>query len=429
MFENLTQREKNLAIAVACLLPIMLVFLGWMTFNSKYQAGRTRIVALDKQIKSENQKALDAISAGTRRGFYYKPVSLPTGQKSVTRYQDWLEKLIRDSGMRFSTIPRPSNSKFTFRSETGAGVSTVGKTLTFRFDATGDLDQIMKFCYEFEQIDLLHKIKQLNVKPTIDKSGGPTGECKASFGIQVLSLKDADESRDFLSPKRSLPKTLDQYEQIVLSRNIFGPANKAPTLSLSRKSFTEGDEISFPISGRDVDQDELSYELLDYGDIEGAKLVTNGNKATFEAPPLEPGDYEIKVKVSDDGLPSKSVEKICKIVVKEKKVKPIEQVAEKKPFPNAGSSMINRISRRNGVSEFKIGVRTTGEVFELKIGDEFELDDKTWLVKEIDNRRRKVVIESDGRILEFKQGDFLDKPRKVIEPANSDVVDVKANES
>ena len=417
MFENLTQREKTMAVAVLCMLPLLLIFGSWTVFNGKYQDAKTRLQSLDNNIKTENQKALDAMSAGTRLGYYYERVSFPSGPRSVTRYQDWLEKLIRDCGMGFKSIGRPKTSKFTFRSES-QGVGTIGKKLEFGFDATGKLDQIMQFCFDFEQVDLLHKIKNLTIIPSSE-----TGNCKANFDVELLVLDGAVESRDFLALKRELPRTLDEYKQIVVSRNIFGPANNAPTLSLSRKTFNEGDEISFSISGRDSDGDELTYELLDNGGIEGAKLELKGKRTYFECPALEIGEYEIEISVSDDGLPSKSAEKVGKIVVKAPR-KAKEEVVEVKPKPiNARHTLINRISWRDGEYDIKIGVRLTGEVFELKVGDEFELDEKKWIVKDIQDR--KVTLETDGRILEYKQKDRLSEPRKETRVAGAEAVGVK----
>lgn len=423
MFENLSQREKTLALAVVCLLPLMLVFFSWMTYNSKYQNGRTRLTSIDNQIKKENQSALDAISAGTRRNFYYKEASLPTGEGNVRRYQDWLLALIEESGMKFGSLDT-QHSSLTFRSER-QGVGKIAKKSTFKIDATGSLDQIMRFCFEIENIDLLHKIKSLNLAPVRNKTG-LTGISKASFQVELLTLEEADESRDFLSRKRELPKTFEEYKQIVVARNIFGLANNAPTLSLRRQSFELDEAISFKITGgRDPDKDELTYELLDNGGIEGAKVELRGKYWYFESEALEVGDYEIKIGVNDDGFPSKSAEAVGKIVVKEPRKKPVAKVV-KKP-KHAGHTKINRISWRDGVYDVKIGVRLTGEVFELKVGDEFKLDDKIWIVKDIEDR--KVTLETDGRILEYRQRDFLDQPRKETKVPGAEAVGANADDA
>ena len=412
MFENLSEREKKLALAVVCLLPMLLLFFGWWSFNSRYISGKTSLTSLDNQIKAEKQKSLDAMSAGVRRSFYYTNHSFPTNKKNITRYQDWLEKSIRDNGLDFKTIDKPKQSKLTFRGEDGQGLSTVADKFDFNFDATGTLDQILKFVYEFEQVDLLHKIKTLTITP-LDSSEGPV-RCKAALKVEVLSLVEAEASRDFLERTRELPRKLDSYMDVVLSRNIFGPANTAPTLKIGRKTFREDDEISFLLSGRDSDKsDTLSYELLDAGGIEGAKIeVSSKGKATFESSKLDIGEYEIKVAVSDNGLPSKTTEAIGKIVVNEKR-KPREDPPEEPPRKNIGETAITRVAKnKDAVETVKIKVRTTGEVFVLGIGEDFELDGKTWTVRELDTVKATVTLATDGKLLEFRPGNFLNKPRK-----------------
>ena len=70
---------------------------------------------------------------------------------------------------------------------------------------------------------------------------------------------------------------------------------------------------------------------------------------------------------------------------------------------------------------------TLGQKFELTKGGKFELDDKVWIVKNIDIHT--LTLEVDGKELQYEQGDFLSEPRieteleKVEAPEVSKVTD------
>ncbi len=416
MFSNLSKREKILSALVGSLVPIVLVFLAGMNFISTYNLRKTQIAGIQNRIDAEFQKKLDASQSNMRRNFYYKLQSLPSNyQRAIVTYRDWLEDMIRDNGMTFGGIRDPESTEVVFRDRTTGSVTKVASKFEYNFTSSGSLDQIMKFIYEFEQLKLLQKITSLTIKPLRSRDV-LSGRHSATFKIEVLSLVDADEDRDFLAAKKELPTSFEEYEGDILARNIFGPANNPPTLSLARKSFYPDDDISIPLSGKDLDDnDQLTYEIVDAGEIAGLEVEQDEgeNRATLKCPPLEIGEYAVTLRVTDNGFPAKSSETECKIVVKEKPLKEEKIVIEKPDFKHSTQTQIKRISAREGVFEVKIAVRTTGEVFELGKGDSFELDSKTWTVRNIDVH--SLTLEVDGKLLEFKQGAFLDAPRKETE--------------
>ena len=432
MFDNLSKSEKRYALILACMVPCIGLFFGVTHFSNKYSANKQKLRNVEKQIKSENAKTLDAITADTRRAYYYRKISFPTNSDYITDYQDWLEKLIRECGMGYTRINKKRPTTFAHKGEDNQNFE-IGVKEEFEFDCKGNLGEIIQFCYEFEKLDLLHRIKEVILKPVFEKNV-LTGKCTATFKVELLALEDADEDRDVFSATRPLAKSLEDYTSVVVSRNIFGPANNAPRLSLSSKSYHEDDDISFTLSGRDDDKnDVLRYEIVDDGGLEGAQIESKkvGKRTSFKftSPAQAIGEYKIVLRAIDNGFPEKSDDAECKITVKAKPPKKKDDpVVEVKPEPTrfAGSTQINRISSigAGGVFEAKIRCRPSGQVFELTKGDEFELDDQTWIVRDVGENR--LHLETDGKLLEFRAGNFLDKPLKETAIKNSDLNEVSS---
>jgi hypothetical protein len=201
-----------------------------------------------------------------------------------------------------------------------------------------------------------------------------------------------------------------------LNRNIFGPANNPPTLRVSNKTVEEEEDISVSLSGRDKDSDaKLTFEIVKADDFKDAKIVPGGDtRAKFVASAMPIGEYTAIVKVTDNGFPQKSEEKEFKVTVEKKPDPPEDKEPPKDPpkppVLESPSTQINRITKdSDGKNRVKIKNRMKGETYIVAQGESFELDDKTWVIKSIE--KLKVTIEVDGEILEFRIGNFLDKPR------------------
>ena len=420
MFENMKRSEKIMAGALACLVPIGLVFMFFYWYTEEYRVRKNKISNLDRQIQQEQFRKLDAINANLRRNYYYRPKSMPADvARAKVSYRDWLTKSVSRSGMSWPTITATRESKLRLKSGVTSRFSQdyVAKKLGYQVTTSGTLDELIKFCYAFESVDLLHNISGLKITP-VTKNDTPTGEHRLLISIDVLSLADADEKREFLVTKDNPQIELADYEEPILKRNIFGLANNPPTLSLRNKNFDVGEDFSFTVTGgRDPDKDELTYELIDNGGLDGLELDTSGKSPKLVGVAKELGEYTVLMKVTDSGYPQKSVEDDFKITVEEPKV--VEKKEKKKdppppPFVNATKTKIKRISsRRSGNAEpvftVKIDAMTLGQKFELSQGGKFELDDKIWVVKGIDIHT--LTLEVDGKELQYEQGDFLSEPR------------------
>ena len=410
MFENLSQREKILAALVGSLVPLALLVMITIWFFGQQKDRSTKIDALKTQIKAEQQRMTEALDANQRR-LYYRSVSLPSNfQDASNDYQQWLKHLVDDVGMAFDAIDRRHPTKIKFNG------NMIGLTESFNLRATTDLEQLVDFLTKFYQLDLLHRISSLDLVP---KARGSSGELSLTVRIEVLSLVDAaaDEDGKFIEQFRKLELTADDYRNAIVNRNIFGPANNSPTLTVSNNgSYYSDKDLKIKISAKDADQNQnLLFSFVD-SPIESATLDQKNpsdKRVHLKAPPQPAGDYTFKVRVTDDGFPPKSFEKEFTITVKEKKANTgtTTNKRPKKTFKNSKETRITAIVKdRSGAWEVWINVRLKGEKHKLKVGQSFKLDGAKWEVTSIKPNRATFTV--DGATKTFGRNQAFDGSEK-----------------
>ena len=410
MFENLSQREKILAALVGSLVPLALLVMITIWFFGQQKDRSTKIDALKTQIKAEQQRMTEALDANQRR-LYYRSVSLPSNfQDASNDYQQWLKHLVRvDVGMAFDAIDRRHPTKIKFNG------NVIGLTEFFHLRATTDLEQLVDFLTKFYQLDLLHRINSIKLAP---KTTGSSGELSLTVRIEVLSLVDAaaDEDGKFIEQFRKLELTADDYRNAIVNRNIFGPANNSPTLTVSNNgSYYSDKDLKIKISAKDADQNQnLLFSFVD-SPIESATLDQKNpsdKRVHLKAPPQPAGDYTFKVRVTDDGFPPKSFEQEFKITVKEKVASKTPTKKPTKPdFKNSKETRITAIVKdRSGTWEVWINVRLKGEKHKLKVGQSFKLDGAKWEVTSIKPNRATFTV--DGATKTFGRNQAFDGSEK-----------------
>lgn len=414
MFENLTPRERILSLAVLTLVPIGLLFMGVFWFIGKYNDNNMQIVGLTDQVNSEESKMLAAKKANIRRN-YYRSISLPSDIVDASNdYQTWLLKLVRDEIKMSKNSIKPQAS-----ADLRVSNKTIGRTKQFTLLVDADLQQFTDFLTRFYSVDLLHRISSIKINPiSMGAAGGKklrTGKLSLSITIEVVSLVDADISRDFTQQFRKLNRTAEEYQTAILRRNIFGPANNLPTIAARpSSSYTSDTDIKVSVSGNDLDENDLLKFELAESSIEGAKLIQSDEKdrrASLEIPGQPEGKYEFKILVRDNGFPAKQTEEVVSVTFKNRppKSQPAKD-PEKPPFKHATQTRITSIVKDKSDHWFVwIKVRTTGESYQLQVNESFELDGKQWTVRSIEPSR--AIIEVESQLLTFRPTDPFDQPR------------------
>lgn len=419
MFQNMSKRERILAVIVLATMPLLLGFWGVTTFSKSYYANQTKLRSLQEQVEEENMRTFSAEEAQQRRRFY-RERSLPTDLNTARiQYDAWLAELIeKRAGMVATSIDagRTNNSKVRFMQ--GNKPIDVFEEVGIKVRCSGTIGQLMTLMSEFYKLDLMHRITSLTVTPIARAGAGAgseilTGQLKVEFDVSVISLVDAADESDFVEKLARNSLSFDQYTQPILARNMFGPANNTPTVGSSSRSFEAGEPVELTLTADDADEnDVLKIELLD-SEVKGAELSQRegDRRARISFPAIdEEGRYEVKVRVTDSGFPAKSTEKTIAFNVDKPEPKVAKEEPKPKPkFMHAKAAVIRGVVKdKTGTDVCWIEVETLGESHRLKVGESFKLDDRTWTLRSIESRR--IALEVDGKLQNFRLGSRLDSP-------------------
>jgi len=228
---------------------------------------------------------------------------------------------------------------------------------------------------------------------------------------------DANEEGDFVTELARDSVSFSQYTDAILARNVFGPANNTPTVSSSSRSFETGEPFELTLTADDADEnDQLKIELLQ-SEVTGAELSQKegDRRARVSIPALaEEGRFEIKVRVTDNGFPAKSTEKTIAFNVDKPEPKVVREQPKPKPqFKHAKAAVIRGVVQdKSGADVCWIEVETLGKSYRLKVGESFEVDEKTWTLKSVESRR--VSLEVDGKLQTYRLGARLDAPESSV---------------
>ena len=411
MFENLTKREKVLAGATAGAFVIALIFGGFFWVLGKFNANEEQLRSVALQIEREEARTRQALAA-TRRKSWYVGTSLTSDiDDAKNQYIDWLKKTLRDDlGVN---LPRGVDLERT--SELSHEGVKVADQISFSIRPQMKLSQLVRFLDQFYSIDTLHRISSFKLTPDTQTVGGKkvrTGELKTSFQIQVLCLTAAGKKTQFGETFRDSGLTVDQAQESIVRRDIFGPENNSPVLKVStRSSYETGKDQSIQLTATDADDDDLlSIELVS-GDIAEATFqhVAGQRDATLMIPGQPVGSYSFVFKVTDNGLPARATEKKATVRFKDK---PAPRVVKPKPkAPRVKMAEETRITgnlrNREGQWVVLIKSQMDGKSFRLTEGETFELDGEDWKVVSIDESSAKLLVA--GEELTFNRGENFTK--------------------
>ena len=428
MFENLTAREKKLAMIVGALAPLLLVAWIGFWFIGKVQANQSNISGLMTDVDTEQQKA-EFGRLAKKRQTYYREISLPSRVDNArTVYSNWLKNLVKDEiKMQYSGLRPQDDGDIKYNGR------RIGKKLTFSFKPTATYPQLIRFLHEFYSAEHLHRINTLNIKPITKKDRNRktvlTGELSLDIEIEVACLTDAEKRfESFPKNYQELDKTIATYEKSIIGRNIFGPANNAPSLEFQKRSSylpafigsdgketSDSNDITLTLRGDDLDKDNLlQFEILESeSDIKGMVLGEQPDdprkrSTTLKVPGQKEGSYKIKARVFDDGYPSKSTEESITVIFKKPTIR-VKTTKAKVPFEFAKETYIVG-HLRSEQWEIMIHVRPKNRYETLRAGDELDLDDKKWIVKLIDEE--KVIFHVGDELLTYATDGVLGKPDK-----------------
>ena len=356
-------RERMLAISIGGLVGIGILWYGVSSLQASW-------AKLDAQLKSKEQtlqqkqnvvrngqKAAKKLAAFEMRGL---PSNVEKGQ---SLYQKWLLDLVQKHGLRDSSVTAVSRMN----------ARGVYQQIAFAVKGQADLQQVTKLLYDFYAVDHLHRIRRLRLKPRETST-----DLDVDLLVEVLALPGSPDRNDLVgqpSTDRLQFGDMDDYVKAIASRNFFGPPHQPPTVTTSAKSkYYIGDAVVFGVRGEDPEKTPVSF-VMEKATFEGAKLDPKNGDFRWE--PKEKGTYEFTVRVTDTGMPAKSVSKTIKFEVTDPPPKQ-EPVAVKPPpppppFDTAKHTFLTGVVGADDQSEAWLQVRTTGQMLKLRTGEKFDV--------------------------------------------------------
>ena len=394
MFENLSDREKKLMMAIGALVPIAIVFFCIYSLTSSFAENKKRLQALDLQILDQEALELEGTLADRRKSYYANASLHPSIHIAKNDYQNWLST----EGLPGANVDHNSGSRL--RSDG----KTIGESVLFKVSAEATLPEFNDFLSRFYQLDMLHRITAMTLTPqNVPRKAKPVrnGVLTVKLTVEVLSLKDGKNRDGFEDFGKHLANSEKDYKTI-LHRNIFGPANSEPVLNIPNKTTPEGKPFSFKFTATDANKNDLlTIELMDNtvktATVKQAKETDR--RAEFEMTAQPPGKYKFKVKVSDNGFPVKSSIKEFFVTVK-KKPDPKPQVAKKKEEPEIDyirMVKVTGITSDGNSDKLQVWVLIlhTGETLRLTAGETFVVDEKKYSVESVD--RNEATFTRKGK--------------------------------
>jgi hypothetical protein len=374
-------RERLLAIGVGVIVGALVLWYATSSVLGRFEDKDRRIASLTKEVKKKKDDMRKAQLAAKRLKEYEARSLPPDADLAKSLYQAWLNSTIETIGLsdvEVNTL-RVTPAKNTYQ------------RLGFSVSAEGDLSQLVEFLYRFHEMDWLHRVDRLTVKPVRNSK-----KLALDLTISAASVNAAPRSEQLVAKVSESwqGKSLADYRDPILNRNFFGPPNSEPKLDVSASTSTYlGKTFELPVKATDPDPlDRVTYSLVKNVDPP-ARLDPQTGKLVWT--PKAVGDYSFEVAVSDDGLPSKSKSQTIKVSVKEPP--PPEKVVEapKKPsFDLAKYTVLTAVLSVNNNAEVWLLVQPTGETRKLQTGDSFEIGSIKGEVSEIGID--DVIVAVDG---------------------------------
>lgn len=426
---NLTQREKVLVYLIIGILPVLLAFFGFNWFMGQLKAKTLELDAVSRQLSDIELRA-DLAMEKTQLKNQLKQRSLAANENVAQgEYREWLRTLVEDE-IKFSGPPKvTARGNVDYKSDFG-NKDVIYTQLTFQLDCMGSYSQIVEFLYRFYEKNYIQRITQLDL--SLVKAKRVEGKVtydrnlfKIKADIQVLSLVDADEVRAPLAVENRklfyqsenqnrLISELEDYEGIILRRNLFGFPNNPPDFGSRKKEFDfeQGDRISLRLTADDIDEDELEFALVNTDGKVPSDRIEQYRDGSFRLDIEELGSYEFKATVVDKNYYPKSDEMAVVVNIEEKKPEPKPEV---RPEPKPKFDPLKYTFLEAIVQDFEgtplcwINIRPYGKMHKVTAGESFAVGKQNIQVVEID--RRTAVISIDGDHYRFEVNDALGDPQ------------------
>jgi hypothetical protein len=373
----MNQRERYLAIGVGVVVGLFAVQYGFNSVRGKLQAKQDLVDAARNESDGLNRIATSGQIAA-RKLQQLNVKSLPTEKEAlVAQYKNWLTSIALDAGMTNIKIVPPDRAAKTTNAYSAYNFTLLG---------TWGTDQGIELLAAFYDADYLHTLKGLKVVLT-----KVPGVVDLTLDAQALALQGAGakQERSTASSGR-LARSVEEYKRAILDRNPFSPPNQPPSIAERKFEIPRGSRWSQALTASDAEAHEVSFELVSTELPEGMDF----RRGSFSWTPTENGEFEVVVKASDNGWPSKSIEEKLTFKVIDP---PAPEVKAPEPtFDVATQAFVSALLSGRSGPEAWIRSRTEGKTLQLVEGSDLEIGSIKAKVVSINLNEDFIEFESDG---------------------------------
>ncbi|OYP31108.1 cadherin repeat domain-containing protein [Rhodopirellula sp. MGV] len=385
----MNQRERILATLVGVVVVVGIGQLGFNKYKSAIQQRKTRYQSLqDRQLQLVEKRTLGALA--DRQMGEYLVRSLPSDiEKARNAYQSWLLDVAKQNNIQSPSVNETNTSAY----------KDLYQQLKFKISGRAEMPEIVNLLYEIQAKDYLHRVTQIDINPSKQKSG-------FMFNVVLDAIALDAAPADAPTPKtKSWRVSSDSmaYADAILNRNLFEPPNRAPVFSGSKTlEAVRGREMAFSLDVKDPEQNQLQYELVSEHD----NVKIDSRSGTLRVRSDELTEFKVDVSITDNGFPNKTTTETLLVKVVDPPPPPkVEPPKVELAYDDAKQTYLTGLVQ--GAQDWTawMNVRTRGKTLKLRVGDEFEIGSVRGKVKAID--ADKVEIEIDDKVVSLKSGGTL----------------------
>jgi hypothetical protein len=381
----MNKREKLLAAGVGVVATLFLGRSVYMSIQDGFDKKSQTVETLKKK-KDEQELQMTAGKVASLKLNKVVAKSLPrTDEIATADYQKWLISLGDEA-----KLVSPNVNFLTDNTEKDGSY----RTYKFKIQGTGTIENATQLLYGFYAKDYLHRIYRFDMNPL--RSATEPDQLSITLDCEVLALGIAKDKQD--PPKgisNRVAKSLDEYKETILARNLFAPANQPPRLEPKKSVDAKvGIQLEHSVNAKETDPNQrVVYQLL--GEIpKGLLIDQNTGNLTFRS--NETGEYQVEIQATDNGIPRKSTTQSLTI-----KVNPLPPPAPVPiQFDVASQALVTGLlagSKGPGSKGPEVWIlsKTESKTYKLFKGDQLKLGGVIGLVTEVG--ANYVELETEGR--------------------------------
>ncbi len=251
----------------------------------------------------------------------------------------------------------------------------------------------------------MHRIRDLSLRPTRE------GDFDVELTIDAIALLSAPDDLPLREETSwRVASDVNEYRDPILNRNLYKPPNEPP--KYSGRPVIEvvvGRETPVPLTYKDPEGHTITYA---FAEPPPANFTLDERSGTLRVKSDEKKEFQIRVKATDNGYPSRTSEQDLTVKVVDPPPPPTPE-PPKLEFDDAKQTVLTALVQGRNEWTAWMHVRTRDKTLRLKVGDGFEIGSLKGEVIEV--TPRYVMLEIEGRRFTLKPAGNLSEAAKRAE--------------